>query len=162
RRAQPGGDARVPDRALAEGPPRQAPGGRRLDDRGSGHGAARRARVAGRERDPAEDRRAPGGVAEARRDPLLAGRVAGAVAGAVPGAVGGRRHRLDRRRGRRGGRLRGDRRGGRRGQVVTHEERITDGVDSSRVPGTVPETRLDETPPEETIEPDGLAELTHE
>ena len=33
-----------------------------------------------RERDQAEDGRAPGGVAEARRDPLLAGGVAGAVA----------------------------------------------------------------------------------
>ena len=83
RRAEPGRDARLPDRALAQGSPRQAAGVRRLDDRGPGHGAARGARVDGRERDQAEDGGAPGGVAEARRDPLLAGRVAGADRGVV-------------------------------------------------------------------------------
>ena len=43
RREEPGRDARVPDRALAQGAPRQARRGRRLDDRGPGHGAASQA-----------------------------------------------------------------------------------------------------------------------
>ena len=136
RRAERRGDARVPDRALAEGAPRQAPGERRRDDRGPRHGAPCRARVLGRERDQAEDRRAPGGVAEARRDRLLAG-------GSQAGADGHdrRRLRVGRRRGRRGGRLRGDRRGRGSEAVVTDEPQVTDeSVDPSRVPGTVPGT----------------------
>ncbi len=67
RREEPGGVARLPDRAHAEGAPRQARRVRRLDDRGPDHGAARRARERRRRRDPLEDRGAPGGLAEARR-----------------------------------------------------------------------------------------------
>src|SRR5437588_282295 len=56
--AQPRRGARVPDREVAEGAPRQARRGRRLDGRGPHHGAARRARVVGRRGDQGEDRHA--------------------------------------------------------------------------------------------------------
>ena len=58
--------ARVPDREVAEGAPRQARRGRRGDDRGPDHGAPTGARRRRRRRDPREDRGAPGGLAEAR------------------------------------------------------------------------------------------------
>ena len=66
------------------------------------------------ERDPAEDRRAQRGVAEAGRGALRAGERPGAVAGAR------QRRRPRRGRGRRGRRLRGDRRG--RGEDVVTEQ----------------------------------------
>ena len=47
--------ARVPDREVAQGAPRQARRVRRLDGRGPDHGAARRARVERRRRDQGED-----------------------------------------------------------------------------------------------------------
>src|SRR5262249_43818802 len=91
--------------------------------------------------DQAEDRRAAGGVAEARRDPLLPGR----VAGAVDRVVGQRRRGDRRRRDGRGRGLRGDRRGGGRDQVVTDEQQVTE-----------------ETVEEQTPEVDPLAEVTRE
>src|SRR5262249_42305302 len=75
-----------------------------------------------RQRDQAEDRRASGGVPEARRDPLLPGR----VPGAVDRIVGRRRNDDRRRRDGRGRGLRGDRRGGGRDAVVTEEPQVTE------------------------------------
>ena len=72
------------------------------------------ARVDRRERDPAEDRGAERGVAEAGGRALRPGERAGAVAGAR------QRRRARRGRGRRGRRLRGDRRG--RGEDVVTDE----------------------------------------
>ena len=57
-----GRGARLPDREVAEGAPRQARRVGRLDGRGPDHGAPRRARVERRRRDQGQDRRAPGGV----------------------------------------------------------------------------------------------------
>ena len=72
---------RLPDRAVAEGSPRQARGVRRRHDRGADHGAARRARVDRRRRDPGEDRGAERSVAHARRRALRAGVGRGAGVG---------------------------------------------------------------------------------
>ncbi len=78
RRAEHRRAARVPDRAHAEGAPRDPRRGRGLDDRGSRHGAEGSARQLGRERDQAEDRGAAGGLAQARRGGLRAGNRAAA------------------------------------------------------------------------------------
>ena len=103
RREEQRRDARVPDRALAQGAPRQARRVRGLDDRGPDHGAAPGARGRRRRRHPREDRGAAGGLAQARRGGLRPGDRAAGIR---------RRQRRDhtRRRGRRGRRLRGRRR----------------------------------------------------
>ncbi len=97
RREEPGGDARLPDRALAQGAPRQARRGRRLDDRGPRHGAAAGARGRRPRRHPREDGRAPGGLAQARRGGLRAGDIAGAVVRAAAAAPRPPRTRWSRR-----------------------------------------------------------------
>ena len=89
---------------LAQGAPRQARRVRRLDDRGPDHGAEAGARGRGRRRYPREDRRAAGGLAQARRGGLRTGAAADGDCGR------GERHNGLRRRGRRGRRLRGHRR----------------------------------------------------
>src|SRR5207253_11056637 len=71
-----------------------------------------------RERDPAEDGGAAGGLAEAGRDPVLAGDRASAGVRTRRRGIGVRR-----RGSRRGRGLRGDRRGGGRGEAVTDEPR---------------------------------------
>ena len=63
-------DARLPDRALAQGAPRQARRVRGLDDRGSDHGAAPGARGRRPRGHPREDGGAAGGLAQARRGGL--------------------------------------------------------------------------------------------
>ena len=73
RRAERGRDARLPDREVAQGAPRQARRVRRLDGRGADHGAPRRARVERRRRDPRQARRAAGGVDGGRLGDLRAG-----------------------------------------------------------------------------------------
>ena len=79
RRPQPGRDARLPDRALAQGASREARPGRRVDDRRADHGAPLRARERRRRRDPREDRGAAAGLPEAGRGRLRAGDRPGAV-----------------------------------------------------------------------------------
>src|SRR5581483_5436732 len=105
RREEPRGGARLRDREKPEGAPRLARGGRGLDARGSDHGAQASARRRRRRRDPLEDGRAAGGLAQARRGGLRQGE---------RGAGGERRQRClggrVRRRGDRG--RRGRRRGG--------------------------------------------------
>ena len=90
RREEPRRDARLPDRALAQGAPRQARRVRGLDDRGPDHGAAPGARGRRRRRHPREDGRAPGGLAQARRGGLRPG-------GAQQAQASARRQRRDRR-----------------------------------------------------------------
>ena len=70
---EPRRDARLPDRALAQGAPRQARRVRGLDDRGPDHGAAPGARGRRPRRDPREDGRAAGVLAQARRGGLRRG-----------------------------------------------------------------------------------------
>ena len=73
RHEEPRRDARLPDRALAQGAPRQARRVRGLDDRGPDHGAAPGARGRGPRRDPHEDGGAAGVLAQARRGGLRRG-----------------------------------------------------------------------------------------
>src|SRR5439155_3673046 len=131
---EPRRDARLPDRALAQGAPRQARRVRGLDDRGSGHGAAPGARRRRSRRDPRQDGRAAGVLAQARRGAV---RRSGPAGPGVCGRRGRRRARL-RRRGRRGRRVRGRRRGGAdlvsEEQVEQQEE--TEAQDERPVPGT--------------------------
>src|SRR5439155_19890937 len=128
---EPRRDARLPDRALAQGAPRQARRVRGLDDRGSGHGAAPGARRRRSRRDPRQDGRAAGVLAQARRGAV---RRSGPAGPGVCGRRGRRRARL-RRRGRRGGRVRGRRRGG--AHLVSEEHLQQDEAqDESQVPGT--------------------------
>ena len=79
--------ARLPDREVAQGAPRQARRVRRRDGRGADHGAPRRARVGRRGGDPGEARRAAGGVDGGRLGDLRPGvgqRVATTAATARP------------------------------------------------------------------------------
>ncbi len=83
-----GRDARVSDRALSQGAPRQDRRGRRVDDRGADHGAPHGARGRRSRGHPGEDRGADRGVAQARGGDVCRRAAAGA------GVAGGRRRRL--------------------------------------------------------------------